>query len=68
MPGPLRTKIATLPGDPDRPNEDYAEVRDNVVVLLDGAGIRFVQTGCQHNVHWYVHHLGPAHLRPTPPA
>jgi hypothetical protein len=58
----LRPKIATLPGLPDHPNEDYAAAKGNVVVLLDGAGIKSVQTGCQHTVHWYVQHLGPALL------
>ncbi|WP_152365149.1 protein phosphatase 2C domain-containing protein [Microlunatus speluncae] len=62
MPDPLRHRIATLPGTPDRPNEDYADVKGNVAVLLDGAGIKAVPTGCRHNVHWFVQQLGPAVL------
>jgi hypothetical protein len=59
----LRPRIASLPAFPDRPNEDYAEVKGNIAVLLDGAGIpKHLPTGCQHSVHWFVQQLGPAVL------
>lgn len=63
----LDVRIATLPAFPDQPNEDYASAAGNVVVLLDGAGIRKVPTGCRHSVHWYVQQLGPAILRYAQP-
>lgn len=59
----LTVEIESWPASPDRPNEDWAESNDDVVVVLDGAGIpKELPTGCGHSVAWFVQHLGPALL------
>ncbi|MGK5629056.1 hypothetical protein [Streptomyces sp. URMC 123] len=65
----MRIELATEPGDPQRPNEDYASVaapasgRGGALVLLDGVtpppdG----DTGCAHPVPWFTARLGGALL------
>ncbi|MEV6527714.1 hypothetical protein AB0M43_37915 [Longispora sp. NPDC051575] len=48
----MRVDIATEPGSPDKPNEDYAATGPNIVVVLDGQTAR-TGTGCIHGVAWY---------------
>ncbi|MFI1254248.1 protein phosphatase 2C domain-containing protein [Streptomyces netropsis] len=65
----MRIELATEPGDPRRPNEDFASValpasgRGGALVLLDGvtpppAG----GEGCAHGVPWFTARLGTALL------
>lgn len=67
--GPMRIELATQPGDPHHPNEDFASValpasgRGGALVLLDGvtpppSG----ETGCAHGVPWFTARLGGALL------
>ncbi|WP_017570347.1 protein phosphatase 2C domain-containing protein [Nocardiopsis halotolerans] len=52
-------RIATEPGDPARPNEDFAAATATSAVLLDGASAPpGVETGCAHGVAWYTRRLG----------
>lgn len=52
-------RVATTPGDPARPNEDFAGVLGNCAVLLDGSGAPGdLPTGCIHGVPWFVRQLG----------
>ncbi len=54
----MRARLATEPGYPDRPNEDWAGVAaTGVAVLLDGLS-EAGGTGCVHGTPWYVHQLG----------
>lgn len=60
----VRVMMASVPGTPGWPNEDFAAVAPGVAVLLDGAttyppGTR---TGCSHGVAWYARSLGGAFL------
>jgi hypothetical protein len=51
--------LATEPGTPDWPNEDFAAVAPGVAVLLDGAGSPHGRDGgCVHGVAWYARTLG----------
>jgi hypothetical protein len=51
--------LATEPGTPDWPNEDFAAVSPGVAVLLDGAGSPHGRdSGCVHGVAWYARTLG----------
>ncbi|WP_159942598.1 MULTISPECIES: protein phosphatase 2C domain-containing protein [unclassified Nocardiopsis] len=51
--------IATDPGDPERPNEDFAAATATSAVVLDGATAPpGVDTGCSHGVAWYTRRLG----------
>jgi len=44
---------------PDRLNEDYFAVTDDLCVVLDGAGTPTgLDSGCRHGTHWYVAELG----------
>jgi len=65
----MRIELATAPGDPRRPNEDYASValpasgHGGALVVLDGVtpppdG----DSGCAHGVPWYTARLGGALL------
>ncbi|GHJ35929.1 protein phosphatase 2C domain-containing protein [Streptomyces sp. TS71-3] len=62
----MRIELATVPGDPARPNEDYASValpasgRGGVLVLLDGVTPPQGDDGCLHSVHWFTARLGGA--------
>jgi hypothetical protein len=52
--------MATDPGTPGWPNEDYACVGPAAAVLLDGCTTtpRGTDTGCVHGVAWYARTLG----------
>jgi hypothetical protein len=52
--------MATDPGTPGWPNEDYACVGPGAAVLLDGCTTtpRGTDTGCVHGVAWYARTLG----------
>ncbi|MFI9826200.1 hypothetical protein ACIHIX_00810 [Streptomyces sp. NPDC051913] len=62
----MRTELVSEPGDPTRPNEDFASVslpasgRGGVLVLLDGVTPPNGPTGCLHSVPWFVSRLGGA--------
>jgi hypothetical protein len=59
----MQVVLATEPGTPGWPNEDFAAVAPGAAVLLDGcttsAGI---DIGCVHGVAWYARTLGGAFL------
>jgi hypothetical protein len=57
-------QLATDPGTPDWPNEDFAAVAPAAAVLLDGCTTtpRGADTGCIHGVAWYARTLGTALL------
>ncbi len=51
--------IATAPGRPDRPNEDFAAATATVAVLLDGVSAPTdLDDGCSHGVAWHTRRLG----------
>ena len=56
--------LATDPGTPGWPNEDFTAVAPGAAVLLDGATTvpRTADTGCVHGVAWYARTLGTALL------
>jgi hypothetical protein len=56
----LSATLATEPGTPGWPNEDFAAVAPGAAVLLDGATTmpRDADTGCEHGVAWYARTLG----------
>jgi hypothetical protein len=56
----MRVTLATDPGTPGWPNEDFAAVAPGAAVLLDGATTfpRGADTGCVHGVAWYARTLG----------
>lgn len=64
----MRIELATEPGDPQRPNEDYASValpasgQGGVLVLLDGVTPPAEEYGCVHTVPWFTARLGGALL------
>jgi hypothetical protein len=58
----MRVAMASSPGHPDRPNEDFVGAVPGAVVLLDGAGIPGSDGTCCHGVVWYVQRLGAALL------
>ncbi|MFH8751365.1 protein phosphatase 2C domain-containing protein [Streptomyces rimosus] len=64
----MRIELATEPGDPQHPNEDYASValpasgQGGVLVLLDGVTPPPYEVGCAHTVPWYTARLGGAML------
>jgi hypothetical protein len=52
-------RLATMPGDGSRPNEDFAGALGECAILLDGSGAPGdLPTGCIHGVPWYVRQLG----------
>jgi hypothetical protein len=57
-------QLATDPGTPGWPNEDFAAVAPAAAVLLDGCTTtpRGADTGCFHGVAWYARTLGSALL------
>jgi hypothetical protein len=68
----MRVSLATEPGRPGWPNEDFAAAAPGAAVLLDGATTlpRGASTGCVHGVAWYATALGTsflAALTATPP-
>ncbi|MEU8570554.1 hypothetical protein AB0C51_19785 [Streptomyces pathocidini] len=60
----MRMDLATEPGDPRRPNEDYvsavlpASGQGGALVLLDGVTPPEGDDGCVHGVPWFVARLG----------
>ncbi|PNE38958.1 hypothetical protein [Streptomyces noursei] len=64
----MRIELATEPGDPQRPNEDYASVAlpasgdGGALVLLDGVTPPEGDYGCVHSVPWFTARLGGAML------
>ena len=62
--GETSVVLATVPGTPGWPNEDFAAVAPGAAVLLDGATNfpRGRPTGCVHSVAWYARSLGAALL------
>jgi hypothetical protein len=62
----MRTELVSEPGDPDRPNEDFAAValpasgQGGALVILDGVTPPRGETGCLHSVPWYTARLGGA--------
>ena len=54
----LTVTLATEPGTPGQPNEDFAAVAPGAAVLLDGVTNRSPDTGCRHGVAWYARTLG----------
>jgi Protein phosphatase 2C len=55
----MRVMLATDPGTPGWPNEDFAAIAPGAAVLLDGATTRRgADTGCAHGVAWYARTLG----------
>lgn len=59
----VRVMLATEPGKPGWPNEDFAAVAPGAAVLLDGVTCPpGADTGCVHDVAWYARKLGGALL------
>lgn len=60
----MRIALATDPGTPGWPNEDFAAVAPGAAVLLDGCTTtpRGADTGCRHGVAWYARTLGTVFL------
>ncbi|MCK7625802.1 hypothetical protein MUU72_22315 [Streptomyces sp. RS10V-4] len=64
----MRIALATEPGDPQRPNEDYASAalpasgEGGALVLLDGVTPPEGDVGCVHSVPWFTARLGGAML------
>ncbi|MEU6121386.1 protein phosphatase 2C domain-containing protein [Streptomyces sp. NPDC047123] len=62
----MRIELATEPGDPARPNEDYASValpasgQGGSLVVLDGVTPPEGSVGCPHSVPWFTARLGGA--------
>jgi len=55
----MRVALATGPGTPGWPNEDFAAISPGAAVLLDGAtSRRGADIGCVHGVAWYARVLG----------
>ncbi|KKZ70550.1 protein phosphatase 2C domain-containing protein [Streptomyces showdoensis] len=62
----MRTEAVTLPGSPERPNEDWAAAAlpasgaGGTVVVLDGVTPPAGDDGCVHTVPWFTARLGGA--------
>ncbi|MEU1125808.1 hypothetical protein ABZ371_20140 [Streptomyces sp. NPDC005899] len=60
----MRIELATEPGSPERPNEDWASAvvpasgQGGVLVLLDGVTPPAGDVGCVHPVPWFTARLG----------
>jgi len=56
----MRVTLATEPGTPGWPNEDFAATAPGAAVLLDGAtqSPDYADSGCVHGVAWYARTLG----------
>ncbi|MCB5165089.1 protein phosphatase 2C domain-containing protein [Streptomyces bambusae] len=60
----MRIEMASLPGDPQRPNEDWASAalpasgQGGVLVVLDGVTPPAGGDGCTHGVPWFTARLG----------
>ncbi|WP_329116086.1 hypothetical protein [Streptomyces sp. NBC_01353] len=62
----MRTEATTLPGSPERPNEDWVATAlpgyggGGTVVVLDGVTPPAGDDGCVHDVPWFTARLGGA--------
>ncbi|MFI5802243.1 hypothetical protein [Streptomyces sp. NPDC051561] len=68
----MRIELATAPGSPERPNEDWTSValpaagsggsgdQGGTLVVLDGVTPPPFETGCVHSVPWFTARLGGA--------
>ena len=62
----MRIELVSEPGDPARPNEDFASVglpasgQGGSLVVLDGVTPPPGDDGCLHSVHWFSARLGGA--------
>ncbi|MFD3517185.1 hypothetical protein [Streptomyces sp. NPDC058657] len=68
----MRIELATAPGNPERPNEDWTSValpaagehgtggQGGTLVVLDGVTPPPFETGCVHSVPWFTARLGGA--------
>ncbi|MEV6326988.1 hypothetical protein [Streptomyces sp. NPDC051909] len=62
----MRTEAVTLPGSPERPNEDWAAAAlpaagaGGTIVVLDGVTPPAGEDGCVHGVPWFTARLGGA--------
>jgi len=62
----MRIELATEPGSPERPNEDWASAvapaagQGGTLVLLDGVTPPRATDGCVHSVPWFTSRLGGA--------
>ncbi|MGW0840910.1 protein phosphatase 2C domain-containing protein [Streptomyces sp. NPDC002787] len=60
----MRTELVSEPGDPLRPNEDFARLaltakgQGGTLVLLDGVTPPPTDYGCRHSVAWFTSRLG----------
>ncbi|WP_405599414.1 MULTISPECIES: protein phosphatase 2C domain-containing protein [unclassified Streptomyces] len=60
----MRIELATEPGNPDRPNEDFASAavpasgQGGTLVVLDGVTPPRGESGCLHSVPWFTARLG----------
>jgi hypothetical protein len=67
----MRIEMASEPGDPRRPNEDYASAalpssgKGGALVVLDGVTPPRGEVGCAHGVPWFTARLGGAMLELT---
>jgi hypothetical protein len=64
--GRMRSELISVPGDPARPDEDYASVglpasgQGGSIVVLDGVTPPATDQGCLHSVPWFTARLGGA--------
>ncbi|MFF8830121.1 hypothetical protein [Streptomyces sp. NPDC015131] len=62
----MQTEISSVPGAPERPNEDWASVvvpasgQGGALVVLDGVTPPVDDDGCVHSVPWFTARLGGA--------
>ncbi|RPK58000.1 hypothetical protein EES43_20320 [Streptomyces sp. ADI96-02] len=62
----MRIELASVPGSPERPNEDWASAavpasgQGGTLVLLDGVTPPPGDDGCVHSVPWFTARLGGA--------
>jgi hypothetical protein len=54
----MRVAMASDPAERGRVNEDFFAAGPAAAVLLDGAGIRGIESICRHGVAWYTTRLG----------
>ncbi|MCM2388002.1 hypothetical protein [Streptomyces albipurpureus] len=60
----MRIELATSPGSPERPNEDWASValpasgQGGALIVLDGVTPPEGDYGCEHGVPWFTARLG----------
>ena len=55
----MRVTVATESSRPERPNEDFVGITDDLVVVLDGTTVpRGLETGCRHGTRWFARRLG----------